>query len=377
MGSNKLCFRLIALIPVLLLLSGCLEYSITTQIMPDGKILRTVIVKGDSVNIFKGSFPLPADSSWTISTRLESRNEKDIKEGKVFVYEARKEFNNVEALNRDFFHDSTLAEHIAIKVTLNKKFSWFYNLYEYTETYSRLFPFRSEPVGDYLSENELRIHLANEKEIYYAPDQDQILFVRDTLDVPVLSKTDSLRFKVLRDSIEQKFESWQKINIYNDFYHLITVSLNKLGVNVDTTASRALFYRHLDREKTFETGIENDNAFINAASDYFKVDRLKLQATDPEGFANFKKKFRIAAYSLETYTNRVLMPGMIVSSNAGKSDLNVASWTFKIDNFYASDYTMVVVSRLVNKWFVVGTAVILILLIGVVLLRLFRKKILV
>jgi hypothetical protein len=373
MGYNKLYFRLIALIPVLLLLSGCLEYSITTQVMPDGKILRTVIVKGDSVNIFKGSFPLPADTSWMISTRLESRNEKDIKEGKVFVYEARKEFNNVEDLNRDFFHDSTLAAHIAIKVTLNKKFNWFYNRYEYTETYSRLFPFRSEPVSDYLSENELKIHLANEKDIYYAPDQDQILFIRDTLNVPVLSKTDSMRFKDLRDTIEQKFESWQKINIYNDFYHLITGSLKKLGVNADTAASRALFYRYLDQEKTFETGIENDNAFINAASVYFNVDRVKLQAADPEGFASFKKKFRIAAYSLETYTNRVLMPGMILRSNARKSDLNVASWTFKIDNFYASDYTMMVVSRAVNKWFVVGTAIILILLVGFVMVRLFRK----
>lgn len=373
MGSFKLYFRLIALIPLLLLLSGCLEYSITTQVMPDGRILRTVIVKGDSVNIFKGSFPLPADSSWTISTRLESRNEKDIKEGKVFVYEARKEFNNVEALNRDFFHDSTLSAHIAIKVILKKKFNWFYNRYEYSETYSRLFPFRSEPVSDYLNENELKIHLANEKEIYYAPDQDQILFVQDTLNLPVLSQTDSLRFKALRDTIEQKFESWQKINIYNDFYQLITDALRKLGKDADTADSRALFYLYLDKERTFETGIENDDAFINAASAYFKVNPLKLQAADPEGFASFSKKFRIAAYSLETYTNSVLMPGMIVLTNAGKSDLNVASWTFKIENFYASDYTMMVESRVVNKWFVVVAAIVMILLVGFVLLRLFRK----
>jgi hypothetical protein len=373
MGSYKLFFRLITLTPLLLMLSGCLEYSITTQVMPDGRILRTIIVKGDSVNIFKGSFPLPADSGWTISTRLESRNEKDIKEGKVFVYEARKEFNTVEDLNREFYHDSSLAAHNAIKVTLKKKFNWFYNNFEYTETYSRLFPFHSVPVGNYLSENELKIYLADEKDIYYAPEQDQILFVVDTLNLPVLSQTDSLRFKALRDTIEQKFISWQKINIYNDFFHLITAALGKMGVNLDTVSSRTLFYSYLDQENTFETGIENDNAFVNAASAYFKVDRTALQAADPEGFASFNKKFSIAAYSLETYTNRVLMPGMIVRTNARKSDLNVASWTFKIDNFYASDYTMMVVSRVVNKWFVVGTAVVLILLVGFVLLRLFRK----
>jgi hypothetical protein len=134
-----------------------------------------------------------------------------------------------------------------------------------------------------------------------------------------------------------------------------------------------LFYLYLDKERTFETGIENDDAFINAASAYFKVNPLKLQAADPEGFASFSKKFRIAAYSLETYTNSVLMPGMIVLTNAGKSDLNVASWTFKIENFYASDYTMMVESRVVNKWFVVVAAIVMILLVGFVLLRLFRK----
>jgi hypothetical protein len=229
-------------------------------------------------------------------------------------------------------------------------------------------------VGKYLTENELKIHLADEKEIYYAPDRDQILFIRDSLNLPVLSNTDSLRFKALRDTIEMKFELWQKINIYNDFYHLVTTALKKLGIITDTTASRALFYQYLDQEETFETGIENDKAFMNAASEYFNVDRSRLLAADPEGFASFNRNFRMAAYSLETYTNRVLMPGMIIKTNARKSDLNVASWTFKIDNFYASDYTMMVVSRTVNKWFVVGTSLLLILLVGFVLLRMFRKQ---
>lgn len=341
--------------------------------MTDGRILRTVIVKGDSANIFKGSFPVPYDTTWTISTRLEPRNEKDIKEGKVYVYIARKEFKDFGELNREFFNDSALSAHIAIKVSFEKEFRWFYNRYCYTETYGRLFPFRSEPVGDYLNDTELKIHLADEKDIYYSPEKDKILFVEDTLDFPVLNKTDSLRYKALRDTIEQKFESWQKINIYNDYYHLLAAALKKLGSKADTAANRKSFYRYLDQEKTFETGIENDDAFLNAAAEYFMVDAAKLQAADPGGFDNFNKKFRIAAYSLETYTNQVLMPGMIVKTDAGKSDLNVASWTFKIDNFYASDYTMVVESRVVNKWFVVAMAIALIAVIALILLRLFRK----
>lgn len=373
MKSYRQLFLWLTFTSVFILLWGCLEYNITTQVMPDGRLLRTVIVKGDSADIFSGSFRVPSDSTWEISTRLESRSDKDVNEGKVYVYEARKEFKNFQDLNNQFFNDSSFNDHIAIHVNLEKKFNWFYNHYRYTETYSRLFPFRSEPVSDYLNDTELKIHQADEQDIYYVPEQDSILFVKDTLNLPVLSKTDSLRFKALRDTIEAKFELWQKINIYNDFYHVVTTALKKLHNNSDTVAARKSFYHWLDAEKTFETGIENDDAFVNAASSYFNVNPVKLQAANPESFDNFNKKFRVAAYSLETYTNRVLMPGMIINTNAGETNINEASWTFKIDNFYAADYTMTVESRIVNKWFVIGAGIVLIVLIALILLRLFRK----
>jgi hypothetical protein len=343
--------------------------------MADGSLLRTITVKGDSSNIFTGSFPVPVDSSWEISTRLESRNENDVNEGKVYVYEARKKFRNFSDLNKEFYtDDSAFTDHIAIQVKLEKRFRWYYSHYYYTETYGTLFPFRSVPVSDYLSDAELQIHQADEKEIYYSREIDSILLVQDTLKIPVLDRNDSLRFKALRDTIDQKFESWQKINIYNEFYRLVTGALKKLGDSPDTSAARKSFYVWLDQQRTFESGIEDDDAFINAASTYFNLDPEKLQAADPEGFSDFKKKFRVAAYSLETYTNRVKMPGTIIKSNAGKTDKNLATWTFKIDMFYATDYTMNVESRTVNTWFAVCAAVALILAIALLLLRLYKNK---
>lgn len=356
-----------------LVLWSCLEYTITTQVMPDGRILRTVVVKGDSTDIFNGSFLVPSDSTWTISTRLESRSDKDIGESKVFVYEAKKEFINFEALNKEFFNDSSINDHIAIRVNLKKQFRWFYNHYLYTETYYKLFPFHSVPVSDYLTDNELKIHQSDEKEIYYSRDDDKIKFKEDTLSMPVLIKTDSARFKALRDTIEQKFESWQKINIYNDFFTVVLKALGKMKIPVDSLTARHPFYSWLDQEKTFETGIENDNAFLDAAGTFFNVHPSRLMRANPEGFKNFKRKFRVAAYSLESYTSQVLMPGMIINTDAGNTDVNVASWTFKIDDFYATDYTMLVESRVVNKWFVISAGVVLILIIALLLVRLFRK----
>lgn len=367
--------RLLVLMSFTFLFWGCLEYRITTQVMPDGRLLRTVTVKGDSASIFSGSFPVPVGTGWEISTRLESRSENDVNEGKVYVYEARKEFRNFSDLNKEFYNDDPVfTDHIAIQVTLEKRFRGYYTHYYYSESYGRLFPFRSVSVSDYLSDAELQIHQADEKEIYYSREKDSILLVLDTLRIPVLNRNDSLRFKSLRDSIEQKFESWQKINIYNEFYHVVCTALRKMGNKADTVAARKSFYLWLDQQKTFESGIEDDDAFVNAASSYFKVDPERLQAADPEGFSTFKKKFRVAAYSLETYTNQVLMPGTIIRTNAGKTDKSQAVWTFKIDKFYATDYEMTVESRIVNKWFAVCLGLVLILAITLLLLRLFKYK---
>ncbi len=375
MNSCKRLSRFLVFLSFTFLLWGCLEYNISTQVKADGSLLRIVTVKGDSADIFTGSFPVPMDSTWEISTRLESRSENDVSEGKVYVYEARKEFRNFRDLNKEFYHDdSAFKDHIAIRVNLEKRFRWYYTHYYYAETYGRLFPFRSVPVNDYLSDAELQIHQADEKEIYYSREIDSILLVQDTLKIPVMNRNDSLRFKALRDTIEQKFESWQKINIYNEFYRLVTGALRKLGDSPDTIATRKSFYVWLDQQRTFESGIEDDDAFVNAASTYFNVDPDKLQAADPEGFSDFKKKFRVAAYSLETYTNRVLMPGTIIKNNAGKTDKNLANWTFKIDKFYATDYTMTVESRTVNTWFAICAALALVLAIALLLLRLYRNK---
>ena len=372
----NLCKRFISLTVLVLfafLLWSCLEYHITTQVMPDGRLLRTVIVKGDSTDIFTGSFPVPSDSTWEISTRLESRDKNHVNEGKVFVYEARKEFRNFRDLNEKLQSDSTFAEHIAIHVNLEKRFRGYFTHFYYTETYGRLFPFHSVPVSDYLSDAELQIHQADEKSLFYSREKDSIFLAQDTLNLPELSKEDSARFKALRDTIEQKFVSWQKINIYYDFYHVVTTALKNLGYDADTVRNRESFYSWLDQQQTFETGIENDNAFVNAASAYFNVNPVKLQAANPEGFRSFKKKFRVAAYSLETYTSHVILPGRMVRTNAKKIDANSASWTFKIENFYASDYTMLAESRMVNKWFVITAAVVLMAAIVLVFLRLFKK----
>lgn len=358
---------------LLLLQGGCLEYDITTRVMSNGSLIRTIIVKGDSSAIFSGAFPVPADSSWKISTRYESRERKDMEDATVYVYEAEKKFADVAALNEVFGKDSGVSEHIVIRVDFQKQFKGFVNRYSYAETYRMLFPFRSEPISLYLSEHELDIYLADEEDRRYFPEHDSIAVNPDSTYHALLSREDSLHFKAQIDSIERKFQVWQKTNIYDDFYTLVTSSLQKLGLKVETPENKSAFYKWLDSFEAVESGLEDNQAFINAAAAYFKVDPRELEASDPEGFATFNRKFRVAAYSLETYSNRIKMPGWIVSSNASQTNGSTVTWNFKTEDFYAADFTMSVESESLNIGFIAGITSALMLLAGLFIVRRKRK----
>jgi len=356
------------------LLWGCLEYTITTQVLPDGRILRTVTAKGDSVNIFHGSFRVPSDTGWSVVTRYEPRSSKDSANGEVFVYEATKEFMDFEVLNRIFYTDSAFNTHVNIKVDLHRQHRWFYTYYHYIETYKMLFPFRSVPVSKYLNESELRIYLAGENEVYYSPENDSVVISSDTLARPALSYSDSLRLKEIRDNIDLKYEQWQKINVYIGYFETVQEALLKLGKGSDTAGIRKPFFHWLDSTDVFDEGMTNKDAFINAAARYFGIKAEKLRDANAEGFALFNKKFRVATYTLETYTNRLLMPGVIIKSNGRNISGNLVSWNFKIDTFYASDFVMEAEARSVNKTAVIAAALLLVILLGLFLFRIILPR---
>jgi hypothetical protein len=365
--------KLVVFTGFFLLLWGCLEYTITTQVMPDGRLLRTISVKGDSSGIFKGSLRVPADSAWTITTRYEKRQGKDSVNGREFVYEATREFPNFRSVNDCFYSDSGFSDHLIIRVGLSKKSKWFYTYYTYTETYSSLFPFRSVPIGAFLTDSEFRLYVAGDDGIYYSPAKDSLMIRPDSLSIPPLTAKDSLRFKELRDQLDGKFESWQKINMYNDFYEVVCKALDKCGREADTVNARKPFYHWLDSALVFDKVLESNDAFVSEASAFFRMDTAELIAGNREGFDLFSKKCRVSAFALESFTNQVLMPGMILEANTSEKRGNLVVWHFKIGNFYVSDYTMIVRSRAVNKVAVVVAAILLVLLISLPLFRLFRK----
>jgi len=67
--SRKIAFALLRVKgssgPAPFLFQGCLKFETTTQVNRDGSLQRTIVMSGDSLDIFGGSNPVTIDSTWT------------------------------------------------------------------------------------------------------------------------------------------------------------------------------------------------------------------------------------------------------------------------------------------------------------------------
>jgi len=374
MNSPIRWLRLASVACFCLMLWGCLEYSITTQLMPNGNLRRTIAIRGDSAAIFKGTYRVPDDTSWQIQTRYETRDADDTTGEMIFVYEASRLFSNFEEVNRVFFRDTSFNDHLNIRLQVSKQFRFFYTYYHYRETFGMLFPFRSEPLEKYVSQSELEVLTADEKLISYDRKQDSIVILTDTLEKPVISGMDSLRLKMLRDTIDKKFEKWRKMNIYQSFYAELNTGMTRLGMAARLASSQASLYKHFETAQVFDSDPGETNAFLHQAAIFLETDSDELYQANRNGFGLFNRKWKVSAIAPESFRNQVLMPGLVVKTNAREIAGNSVTWNFKPDNFYAADYTMEVSARAVNRWFIVISVLLLMALLGLILVRLFGKK---
>lgn len=363
------------ILAVMMLINGCLDYEITTQVYPDGRIERYFKVSGDYDMINEeSSITLPADSSWVIKTWWELDDSSKNKPDSVYVYTARKTFNNYKELNEELKNPSNIYNKVNIKVDLKRKFRWFYTFIEYSEIYQRHFPYDYLPSEDFLTEEEIRYELSDEDDYRYNPVTDKLEPTAEADTSIVLTKKDSARAKVLDKDIESRFDEWQEQNVFEDYcdalskvlskknpdaYHLMINqkeaffdSLNLQGAPGDDTEQEELIKYIIPRTTNFLNISENDiNPSENPEIQSF-FDRL--------GFLDLNMYY--------TYDHKTILPGKIIQTNSTLLENGNSTWKFKLKDFYNSDFEMMVESRIVNNWaIVVSIIVVCILAAGLVI----------
>jgi hypothetical protein len=369
---------------IIVLMNGCLDYEITTQVYPDGRIERYFKVHGDYKMIQESSsIKLPTDPSWEIKTWWELEDSSKKKSDSIYVYTARKIFKNDKELNEELKNAPGIYNKIKIQVDLKRKFRWFYTFIEYKETYQKYFPYSYIPSENYLTKKEIRYSLSDDKDYRYNPIKNQFEPLSEADTSIALTEQDKARAEKLSKDIESRFSNWQLRNIFEDYCN----SLSKVLSKKNTRAYQMLFhhkeafYDSLDMDKVVdfkdseEETVKMKNYILSKTSGFFNLNDKDILPSDNIEIQDFFNRLTFLNFNIwYTYDHKMIMPGMIIKTNSTDLEDGNSVWKFALKDFYASDFEMMVESRIVNKWaIVVSIAVVCVLLAGLVI-GIIRRK---
>jgi hypothetical protein len=310
------------IIPIFLLFSfiSCKEYKITTTINEDGSILREVVFIGDSSYIFSSPFPIPLDTTWSIS-KVKERTDKSI-------YSALKLFNNSEELNQFYSEqDSTM---IRIEIQTEKRFRWFYTYHRYKEVYYNFNSFKSKPIESYLTDEELENYMIG----------------------------------LVDEKLNDKIESWKEEMLFEEFYRRV-----RKIVIARNIAELPLSLFDSKKEEMHEGLLSSDSTdeIILKLKDILETDKVELIREDIEKIIDsVENKVELMMSAGGKYTNIVNLPGLLLETNANYIEGNIVKWEFDADRFIVTDLEMYAESRTVNNWAFIVTiagAVIILMII--------------
>jgi len=374
--------KTVIILAVMMLMNGCLEYEITTQVYPDGRIERYFKVSGDFEMINESSsITLPADSTWEIKTWWELEDSSKSKPDSIFVYTARKIFKDYKELNEELKNAPNIYNKINTQVNLKRRFRWFYTFIEYREVYQKHFPYDHLPSDDFLTEEEIRYSVSNDEDYRFNPVKDEFEPIAEADASIVLSRQDSARAKELDKNIDNRFDEWQERNIFEDYCDALSMVLSKKNPDAYQLMinQKKAFLDSLDLEGAPDYDDQEDelklkNYFISRTSSFLNIPENDiLPARNPE----IQKFFdRLAFLNLNmwyTYHHKMIMPGMMIQTNSTELEDGNSTWKLALKDFYASDYEMIIESRIVNKWAIVISIVVVCLLLAGLVIGYIRK----
>ncbi len=330
MKKRKLQYLLLGFALLLILSTGCHDVEIVTRIFPNGSILRSISMPGDSTKIYDSAYPMPSDTSWQVTSKTRKRDSND------FVYTVTIYSRNASEINKDLLSLPDTVLYIRPVVKLEKRFRWFYTFFSYYETY--------KAHGLQFSNSDSLFAREIEKKI---GEQDSTGEQGDSAD------------------IEEEL-------IFEDLYQIILSATEEIK---DPSLSSKLVRKKKQELHDYLMGKDIDldrfvDQVIQACTSIYKTRNVEKLKPFIEAFN--KKLVRYLNFierSIgETYNNSVIMPGIITATNAPKVDANKASWEVDSDKFETKDYQMWVESRRMNVLPTIFTALLLLACIAGILL---------
>lgn len=369
--------RLFAMIAFMVaLLSSCQgDIEMLTIINEDGSCMREIVVAADRSLLTTGKydnddprvariedgwelywgyngdssrFPIPMSAEKFDSISREVGPSRAVKDT-VCVY-ARKEYASVEDMcagSPMFFVD----EQAGVDGSLDKEFRWFYTDYVFTEKFSSVADYFKVPVTDFMSEEEALYWFSGTPDLYAGR--------------PIW------RYYEMLEDLKEKADRWVFANIY---YNILSCIADRYDMVVEPPVSKDEFIAQLgDVVKqlvSYDTYKLEYNAARSIVSSHFGSDAYSPFINEDE----WKKDEILSATAFDYlflffYDESIVMPGRVIDAGGGIYKDGVVAFKVDAGRFLLKDYEIRVVSRVVNVWAFIVTAVLASALCAAVIYR--------
>ncbi len=311
---------------LLILTSACNDYTISTKINEDGSIERIIRIDSYSGSGRPESLPFYVDNTW--KSRIEKSANDTTKETMFYS----KTFPNAEELNKELAKGSKTKS----VAKLEKKFRWFYTYFYYTETYKKTNPFKTIPLDNFFSAKEI-----------------------DSLNTGLMSrglskKVDDVLSKCI---VEELMDSISAVAQRNSLY-----DSNKLN---------------LLKEKIYAKELDTADKLIKEMEIIYGNKSVLVLKPDLErifkGIEN-KMEYYMNPSNSVSFTANVVMPGLILNTNASTVEGNKLTWKPESENYVFTDYKITAESRVANTWATLATGITVFVLILILLVPVLRRK---
>ena len=288
--------------------------------------------KGDSTR-----FPIPMSAERYDSISREVGPSRAVKDT-ICVY-ARKEYASVEDMcagSPMFFVD----EQAGADGSLDKEFRWFYTDYVFTEKFSSVADYFKVPVTDFMSEEEALYWFSGTPDLYAGKP--------------------TWRYYEFLEDFKEKADRWVFANMY---YNILSGIADRYDMVVEPPVSKDEFIAQLGdvvkQLASYDTYKLEYSTARSIVSSHFGSDAYSPFINEDEW-----KKDEIlsttAAFDylfLFYYNESIVMPGRVIDDGGGIYKDGVVTFTVDAGRFLLKDYEIRVVSRVVNVWAFIVTAV--------------------
>ncbi|HUX57929.1 MAG TPA: hypothetical protein VMV77_13205 [Bacteroidales bacterium] len=344
-------FKIIALLAFMIVIS-CDEPEtvVTNFVNSDGTIMRKIEMKNSKNKFKRSDFQVPFDSTWIVTDTCEISEKGDT----AWIKRAVKLFKDVNEINLTYKNDSGANRVISRYADFKKTFKWFTTEYHFSETIDKILS-DGYPLGDFLDDEELLY--------FYSPD---------ILKYEQEKSSDSLKYRAIYDTVNQKAEIWATKNLISIWID----EFSKLIEGKKGGKEAAIIVRsHVDDllkmivtdEQIFDSLWSNGiilKEYIGE-SDY---ERFK----DESDTAN-EKAIENYLVDFKEYSVRISMPGKVTGTNGFIDSSEVLLWPVKSDYFLTETYNMWAESKISNVWAWVVSGLFLVFVITGVIIKIIKR----